>query len=68
MMDVLQQGRKVWRYVFLKQIGSLLDILAVLATAWGGLSVGAAVLCARFFTGALTDLTFFSALPKESPL
>ncbi len=62
MMDTLKQGRKVWRYVFVKQTGTLLDIIAVVVTAGFGLYAGAIVLCARFFVGAFTDLTFFSAL------
>ena len=62
MMDTLKQGKKVWRYVFVKQTGTILDILAVVATASLGLYAGAAVLCLRFVAGAFTDLTFFSAL------
>src|SRR5947207_4285847 len=44
MRDALHQGRKVWRYVGVKQTGAILDILAVVAAASGGLVAGAIVL------------------------
>jgi hypothetical protein len=61
-IDAFKQGRKVWRYVVVKQSGSILDIIAVLAAATVSIYAGAAILGVRFILGLLTDLTFFSAL------
>jgi hypothetical protein len=66
MMDMLDQPRKVYRYVMFKGILNSLPAIAVAMTALYGIWVGAIVLAFQIGLGAMTDLSFFSALTERA--